>query len=72
MTPPSHCLECNAPLTPSDAGGLCPKCLLKLGLASQLGAPSITGAGARALIAPPVFPFDFGEYRVLRLLGRGN
>ncbi|MEO7319125.1 MAG: protein kinase [Chthoniobacteraceae bacterium] len=72
MPPPSNCLECNAPLTPSDAGGLCPKCLLRLGLASQLGAPSITGAGGRMLVAPPVFPFDFGGYRALRLLGRGG
>ena len=72
MNPPSHCLECSAPLTSADAGGLCPKCLLKLGLASQFGEASVGDAGARKFIAPPQFPFDFGGYRVLRLLGRGG
>ena len=73
MTPPSHCLECNAPLTAADAGGLCPKCLLKLGLASQLAsgtlpatAPGLTPDGAVRE------PFEFGGYRILRLLGRGG
>src|SRR5688572_28227971 len=68
----AECLECNAPLAPNVAGGLCPKCLLKLGLASQFGETSVGSAGARKLVAPPQFPFDFGGYRVLRLLGRGG
>jgi uncharacterized RDD family membrane protein YckC len=73
MNPPSHCLECNAPLTAADAGGLCPKCLLRLGLASQLAsgtlpatAPGLTPDGAVRE------PFDFGAYRILRLLGKGG
>ncbi len=73
MSTPSHCLECNAPLTAADAGGLCPKCLLKLGLASQLAsgtlpatAPGLTSDGA------VLEPFDFGGYRILRLLGKGG
>ena len=73
MPQPTHCLECNSPLTTRDAGGLCPKCLLKLGLASQLAsgtlpatAPGLTPDGAMTE------PFDFGGYRILRLLGKGG
>ena len=73
MNPPSNCLECNAPLTPADAGGLCPKCLLRLGLASQLA------QGTLPATAPGLTPdgavresFDFGGYRILRLLGKGG
>jgi serine/threonine protein kinase len=71
-TTTTHCLECNAPLSGAEAQGLCARCLLKLGLASQLGETSIADAGRRRVVPPPLFPFDFGGYRVLRLLGRGG
>ena len=29
-------------------------------------------AGARQLVPPPMFPFEFGGYRMRRLLGRGG
>jgi len=70
--PIHQCLECNAPLSPAEAHGLCARCLLKIGLASQFGEASVAGAGARKLVPPPMFPFDFGGYRMLRLLGRGG
>ncbi len=73
MTTPSLCLECHAPLAPADAGGLCPKCLLRLGL------PSLLAQGTLPATAPGLTPdgvvrepFDFGGYRVLRLLGKGG
>jgi uncharacterized RDD family membrane protein YckC len=68
----THCLECHAPLSPAETQGLCARCLLKMGLASQFGENSIGDAGRRKLVPPPMFPFDFGGYRVLRLLGRGG
>lgn len=70
--PPSHCLECNAPLSAAETHGLCARCLLKLGFASQFGEPSISAAGRRLPVPPPLMPFDFGGYRVLQLLGRGG
>src|SRR5688572_11484673 len=70
--PPSHCLECNAPLNAAETQGLCARCLLKLGFASQFGEPSVIGAGRRVPVPPPLLPFDFGGYRVLQLLGRGG
>jgi uncharacterized RDD family membrane protein YckC len=70
--PPSHCLECNAPLSAAETHGLCARCLLKLGFASQFGEPSVSAAGRRVPVPPPLLPFEFGGYRVLRLLGRGG
>jgi uncharacterized RDD family membrane protein YckC len=73
MNSPSTCLECGDALTHSDAGGLCPKCLLKLGLASQL-ASGLLPATAAGLAPGGVVtePFDFGGYRIHRLLGKGG
>lgn len=68
----TQCLECNAPLSPAETHGLCARCLLKMGLASQFGENSVADAGVRKFVPPPLFPFDFGGYRVLRLLGRGG
>jgi uncharacterized RDD family membrane protein YckC len=68
----TQCLECNAPLSPAETHGLCARCLLKMGLASQFGENSVADAGVRKFVPPPMFPFDFGGYRVLRLLGRGG
>ena len=73
MNPPSNCLECSAPLTPADAGGLCPKCLLRLGLASQLAQGTLPATAAGLTPDGAVRePFDFGGYRILRLLGKGG
>jgi uncharacterized RDD family membrane protein YckC len=72
MTPPNHCLECNAPLTAAETQGLCARCLLKLGLASQLAAGSGVPASPANSGPPPIMPFQFGEYRIERLLGKGG
>jgi len=72
MPPPTHCLECNAPLTPAESQGLCARCLLKLGLASQLAGPSGLPASPANSGPPPIMPFMFGEYRIERLLGKGG
>jgi len=68
----THCLECNALLSPGETQGLCARCLLKMGLASQFGETSVADAATRKFVPPPMFPFDFGNYRMLRLLGRGG
>ena len=73
MNSSNVCLECGAPLTAVDAGGLCPRCLLKLGLASQLASGSLVSTAA-GLAPDGTFtdPFDFGGYRIVRLLGKGG
>ena len=84
MTSVTQCLECGADI-PEDAKGLCARCLLKLGLASQLS-PGFTESRRRGARRPfprlrsptipsrrlAVEPFEFGGYRILRLLGKGG
>jgi uncharacterized RDD family membrane protein YckC len=73
MNPPTNCLECGAALTAADAGGLCPKCLLRLGLASQLVSGTMPSTATGLTPDGAVLePFDFGGYRILRLLGKGG
>ncbi|MEO8351969.1 MAG: protein kinase, partial [Chthoniobacteraceae bacterium] len=71
MTPPTKCLECGADLSPAETQGLCAPCLLKLGLASQLGGSSVP-ASPGSSGPPPLMPFNFGNYRIVRLLGKGG
>ena len=70
--PTNQCLECQAPLSAAETQGLCARCLLKMGLASQFGENSVADAGVRKSVPPPLFPFAFGGYCMLRLLGRGG
>jgi uncharacterized RDD family membrane protein YckC len=68
----TRCLECDTPLSLSETQGLCGRCVLKIGLVSQFGVTPTVKAGAGKATPPPQFPFDFGGYRVLCLLGRGG
>jgi serine/threonine protein kinase len=45
--------------------------MLKLGLASQLGGSSVP-ASPGSSGPPPLMPFSFGSYRIVRLLGKGG
>src|SRR5262245_25739101 len=75
------CLECGVEISPDDKG-LCPRCLMKLGFASQPSPSSIeTVIDPRSFIginsADPAGPaaaqpFEFGGYRILRPLGKGG
>ena len=50
-TTPTHCLECHAPLSPAETQGLCARCLLKMGLASQFGESSVADAGRPRMLS---------------------
>lgn len=68
-----RCSECGTPLAGADApDGLCPQCLLQLGLEppTRLLEASVVGAGERDLSKE--IPGRIGEYRVVRLVGRGG
>lgn len=69
----TRCPECAAPLSPNAAGGLCPQCLIRIGL--ERGEATVTvPVPAGAVQGPEVraFPCDFGGYRLRRPLGRGG
>jgi uncharacterized RDD family membrane protein YckC/tRNA A-37 threonylcarbamoyl transferase component Bud32 len=76
----TQCLECGVDISP-DAKGLCPKCTLKLGLASQISGYTEAGAQGASLLGFDAHnasraslgePFEFGTYRISRLLGKGG
>jgi uncharacterized RDD family membrane protein YckC len=67
MTASLQCLECGTPLDSRETGGLCPKCLLKLGLANSTFGFTTTG-----LPQDGSGPLEFGSCRILRVLGKGG
>ena len=67
------CLECRTPLTSDAPQGLCPACLLKQAMHSTAGGTVNTGAAGEIAHAPFPQPGEkFGNYRIVRLLGRGG
>jgi eukaryotic-like serine/threonine-protein kinase len=70
------CVGCGAELAGGASADLCPKCLLKLAMETQLGpgpggtvAGGATGAKSRGLPQPGE---EFGHYAIIRLLGAGG
>jgi WD40 repeat protein/serine/threonine protein kinase len=75
MGEPVRCASCGQPLDPPGPGGLCPVCLLKMGL--QAGAGPETGGGDTAGTGTPgadaaAVPGVIGPYHLLQLLGEGG
>ena len=75
MGEPARCVSCGQPLDPPGPGGLCPVCLLKIGL--QAGAGPGTGGGDTAGTGTPgaaaaAVPGVIGPYHLLQLLGEGG
>lgn len=67
MIAPLQCLECGTPIDSADTGGLCPKCLLKLGLAN-----STFGFTDQGLPGREGEMLEFGSCRIVRVLGKGG
>jgi eukaryotic-like serine/threonine-protein kinase len=65
------CLECRTPLTADAPQGLCPACLLKTAM-QKTGGSAIGGASSVEPNANPQPGQTFGDYKILRLLGRGG
>jgi hypothetical protein len=75
MTAPHTCSQCGIALPADTPETRCPACLLSGAIPSDSEATmKLTGANALAMGAalPAMFPFEFGGYRVLSLLGRGG
>jgi serine/threonine protein kinase len=70
MSEPVRCASCGLPLDPPGPGGLCPICLLKIGMQAA-EEPCTAGAppsGAAAATSPRVI----GPYHLLQALGEGG
>jgi eukaryotic-like serine/threonine-protein kinase len=78
--PARHCPLCGAVLTPDELGGLCPVCLLGAGQGGAASDVSTTclpprdpgPAAFRPAALRPVPGQRFGNYEIIRLLGRGG
>ena len=70
MNEPVRCASCGQPLDPPGPGGLCPVCLLRMGLDAAEG-PDTAGTGAPSAAAAAV-PGVIGPYHLLQVLGEGG
>ena len=66
------CLECRTPLTTDAPQGLCPLCLLKTAMQTTASGATPGGASSVEPIAIPQPGERFGDYHIIRLLGRGG
>src|SRR5438876_9215288 len=60
------CPGCGTPLNNDAPGGLCPQCLLKT---QVIGEEDLAADGPRVV---PIPGQQFGDYRILKLLGHGG
>ena len=70
MSEPVRCASCGQPRDPPGPGGLCPVCLLKMGMDADPG-PDTAGTGTPGAEAAAV-PGVIGPYHLLQLLGEGG
>ena len=70
------CSTCGKTLEANAPGGLCPECLIKVGLGSGVapGADTATGATRRDFVPPPVEKLGplFPQLEILELIGKGG
>jgi len=78
MSEPVRCASCGLPLDRPGPGGLCPICLLKMGL-DAAESPDTAGAETagtavtkRVGAAAAAMPGSIGPYRLVRMLGEGG
>jgi len=71
MIEPVRCASCGLPLDPPGPGGLCPVCLLKMGLEAAEG-PDTAGAPTSAGPAAGAMPGTIGPYHLLQVIGEGG
>jgi serine/threonine protein kinase len=76
MDAKQSCSTCGKALEANAPGGLCPECLIKVGLGSgvDLGADTATGATRRDFVPPAVEKLGplFPQLEILELIGKGG
>ena len=73
---PQTCPRCGAPLPANSPQGLCPRCVLGVGLATHTEATDGVGPHGTKVIKPPPAPDEIGKHfpqlEILECLGRGG
>jgi serine/threonine protein kinase len=71
-----RCPKCGAPLNEQAVGGLCPRCMMTMNMASQTEVPSEAGPHGTRVLQPAPSPEElaakFPQLEILELLGRGG
>ena len=71
MSGPVRCASCGLVLDPPGPGGLCPVCLLKMGLEASVGTAG-PGMETVAPVTPGAVPGVIGPYHLLQVIGEGG
>jgi len=71
MSEPLRCASCGLLLDPPGPGGLCPVCLLKMGLQAAEG-PDTASAPTSGAAAAGAVPGVIGPYHLLQVIGEGG
>jgi len=75
MSEPVRCASCGQPLDPPGPGGLCPVCLLMMGLQASAG-PGTEGGDTAGTGTPgaalAAVPGAIGPYHLLHVVGEGG
>src|ERR1043165_133154 len=66
------CKACGGPLPVNAPEGLCPKCLMKIGLGSEAGRPGEASAQRKAAVPPAAIASYFPQLDIVELLGQGG
>jgi predicted Ser/Thr protein kinase len=74
MAESKQCPRCGRELAADAPEGLCPQCLLQVGLQEQSHAPASTASGSPGFQPPPVDELNklFPQFEFLELLGKGG
>ena len=70
MSEPVRCASCGLPLDPPGPGGLCPICLLQIGM--QAAEEPYTAGAPPSGVAAATLPRVIGPYHLLQALGEGG
>jgi predicted Ser/Thr protein kinase len=66
------CKECGAPLPDDAPEGLCPKCLMKIGIGTEGGIPAGSSGEKKPAPSPAEIARHFPQLEILELLGQGG
>lgn len=80
MEATKHCPNCGKPLPASALEGLCPACMLQVGVAADSVPEPVVGPGGTVIMSLPDAPplpapeigGPFGRYQIIRRLGHGG
>ncbi|HZR21488.1 MAG TPA: protein kinase [Verrucomicrobiae bacterium] len=73
MADETMCLHCGKPIPSGAAGGLCPECLVRVGIGSETGDP-LAGSKTAAIDLPPIEQIArcFPGLEIIAVLGSGG